>query len=220
MTFKNLQDEIIALRFDESRRAQVKNWITTAYAKIWDADDWFFKHVQKATLSATIGDATPTMPSDFAKAEALFDATGEQLAYLDPIVWRDSYENQTGTGLPDAYTVIDREIYLGPLPNSNSTLTLSYVRRLVKIAATTGLVAVGNLSVDGDQPIWDAEYDYVLVYEAAIIGGQLLGDTDWQSLVQGRDEIRAAMREDLVGQTQNEIPSVVGAWPGVRSWWE
>jgi len=36
MTYKQLQDEVIALRFDESRRASVKSWLNLRYAALWD----------------------------------------------------------------------------------------------------------------------------------------------------------------------------------------
>jgi hypothetical protein len=57
---------------------------------------------------------------------------------------------------------------------------------------------------DSDSPIWDAEYDYVLVYDAALRGGSLLGDLDVSSVQAQRDEILAVMAQDLVGGEDDE----------------
>jgi hypothetical protein len=218
VTFKQLQDEILALRFtgDESRRASAKSWINLSYTTIWDHDDWTFKHVHGSSLSVTTGDTTPTMPSDFGNAEALYDANQDQMVYLDPIDWRDAFENTAATGPVDAYTVIDGQIYVGPVPSAGQTLTLDYTRRVAHIDGATGLVAAGLMVNDSDQPVWNAEFDYLLVLDASTYGGSLLGDLDVQSVQQKRDELLAAMRNAMVGSVINERPQVPGSWPGDR----
>src|SRR2546423_10183619 len=133
MLFRQLQDEVIALRFtgDESRRASVKSWINLSYAAIWAMHDWHFKHVKGVNMSVTAGDNTPTVPSDFAKAEGLYDANGNRITFLDEATFNDSYlDPRVGSGLVAEYSVIDRELWLGPTPSSSSTFTLSYERRL------------------------------------------------------------------------------------------
>jgi hypothetical protein len=203
--FRQLQDEVISLRFDESRRASVKNWINLSYAAIWAMHDWHFKHVKGVNLSVTAGDNTPTMPSDFAKAEGLYDANGNRIGFLDEATFNDSYLDPTiSRGTVGEYSVIDRELWLGPTPASTATFTLSYERRLAHIDGSSGLIAAGVMVNDSDSPIWDAEYDYVLVYDAALRGGSLLGDLDVSSLQAQRDEILAVMAQDLVGGEDDE----------------
>lgn len=207
MTFKALQDEVIALRFDDSRRASVKSWLNTRYAALWALEDWHFKHVKGAALAITAGDATPTMPSDFAKSEGLYDHNGDRLTYIDPDVYRDAYlnPNVSAADPPCDYAVIDRELWLGPAPSANRTFTLAYERRLSHIDGPSGLAAAGVMVNDSDQAIWEAEYDYLLVLEAAMFGQQLLNDPTWTMLQPQRDELLEAMRRDLITQQHGEL---------------
>lgn len=53
MTYKQLQDEVIALRFNEGKRASVKSWINLRYSYLWDYANWSFKRITAANLAAT-----------------------------------------------------------------------------------------------------------------------------------------------------------------------
>jgi hypothetical protein len=205
VTYKQLQDECIALRFNEGNRASVKFWLNLRYAAVWNMADWHFKHVKGASLAVTAGDNTPTMPTDFAKSEGLFDQYGSPLDYLEPDCWREAYLYvPLSVGPAEAYTVIDREIWLGPTPSGTATYTLSYQRRLSHVDGPSGLIAAGVMVNDNDQPLWEAEYDYLLVLEACILGCQLL-EFSYGELVPQRDEILAGMKEDLqTGTTVTE----------------
>ena len=210
MTYKGLQDECL-IRFDDSRRASIKSWLNLRYSALWALEDWHFKHVKGAALTVSASNNRPTMPSDFGKSEGLYDQTGTRLLYLEPADWRDNYlPTPIATGYPEAYTVIDRELWLGPTPSSTVSFTLSYLRRLSHVDGPSGLAAAGVMVNDSDQPIWEAEYDYLLVLDACILGCQLL-EFPWSDLTPQRDELLAAMREDLIGGQVGE-PAQWGAW--------
>jgi len=206
MTFKQLQDEVILRRFNENYRASIKSWLNTRYSAIWALDDWHFKHVKGAALAVTAGDASPTMPSDFGKSEGLYDQRGDRLRFLAPNNWRDRYLDPTVSAIdpPYDYTVVAREIWLGPAPSVSRTFTLAYERRLSHVDSGTGLAAAGVMVNDGDQPIWEAEYDYLLVIDACILGQQMTQDPTWRELVPQRDELLASLREDLIGGQDGE----------------
>lgn len=206
MTFKQLQDEAILLRFNEGNRASVKSWLNLRYAAIWAKADWHFKHVRNQNVSVTASDPTPTIPNDFAKSEGIYDGNGDALTYLTPREFDgEAYQVPATTApTPGYFTIVDRELWLFPTPPGTATYKLSYLRRLAHIDSGTGLAAAGVMVNDSDSPIWDAEYDYLLVLEAVILGCQVL-EFPYADLVAQRDEILAAMIADLVGGQQGEL---------------
>lgn len=196
MTFKQLQDEVIALRFQEGRRASIKSWINARYAYLWALEDWTFKRVPPTNITVVNGSRTPAMPTDFGHAERLFDDQGAELAAMDVNDWDEAFKWDTSTGRPSSYTLVSRQLYLGPTPNANYTFTMSYTRRLTHVDSITGITG-GVMVEDADQALWPAEYDYLLVLEAAMMGMQLEKDEGWQDLRVPRDELLEAMRGDL-----------------------
>ena len=205
MTFKQLQDEVIALRFDESKRASIKSWLNLGYQRIWNLRDWTFKHASSAVF-VTSGDNSPPMPADFQKAIALYDSNGVELPYLSQQEWEQDFVYPT-SGKARAYTIIDRQIYLGPKLVNADTLSLSYKRRLAHVDPVNGVIG-GVMVNDGDQPIWPAEHDYALIFEAAVQGEALTDGLGSGDLMQLRDQALLAMQKDLAGPQT----------PGVRFW--
>ena len=219
MNFRDIQDEIIALRFDESQRDRVKRWVQSRYAALWASDDWNFKRVLNANLTITGGSNTPTMLSDVASVESLYDQFGAPVPYVDPQDWRDVFNDpsETPTTQPYAYTIVAGQVYLGPTPSGSTTFKISYSRRVSHLSGTT--VTVGNLSADSDLPIWSvspfSEYDYILVIDGMMLGQQLLNDPTAYTLSGQRDDLFQAMKDDLVGETKGEV---MGQWGGTLAW--
>lgn len=214
MNYVDIQNEIISLRFDESRRDQVKNWIKIRYAALWAQADWNFRDVMDASLPIVAGSNTPVMPSDLSSVEAIVDNYGQALGYLEPMAWRDTFlSSSTVTGTPIAYTMIAGQAYLGPTPQSSATFLISYDRRVSRLVG--GVVTSGNFSGDSDKPIWSTtgfeEYDYLLVLDAMMLGQQVLNDPTAYTLQGQRDELFQAMKGDLVGNTEGEFR---GQWGG------
>ena len=202
MTYKNLQDECILLRFDESRRASVKSWLNTRYAAIWSMEDWYFKHVTGVPFTVTAGDDGPTMFSDFAAVEGLFDNNGDPLRWLPQRIFEEVYLGDTSSSTPREYTIVDRQIILGPTPSATTTFYISYRRRLSHVDGPSGLNAAGIMVNDSDQPIWGAEYDYLLVLEAAILGCELL-EFPAAELSSQRDGMLQALLGDALHSQQS-----------------
>ena len=220
MTFLDIQNEIINLRFDESRRSQIKSWIQARYAALWASDDWNFKRVLNANLTVTGGSNTPTMPSDISSIESVYDQFGAPVPYIDPQDWRDVFNDpsETPTTQPYAYTSVAGQIYLGPTPAGSTTFKISYERRVSHLDSSNNVTA-GNLTNDTDKPIWSTgiygEYDYLLVIDAMMLGQQLLNDPTAYTLQGQRDDMFQAMRNDFVGETKGEV---MGQWGGTLAW--
>lgn len=207
MTFKELQDEVIALRFESSQRASIKSWINLRYSYIWNLADWGFKTVSQIDLPVTAASRTPTMPPDLAKVLDVYDTTGCQLNFLP----RQNFESMyppTGiyasTSTQGDYTVIDRQIYLDFAPGSNQTFKIDYKRRLSHVDTVAGITG-GIMIEDADQPLWPAEHDYALVVDTVILGQQILNDPTWTQLVPQRDELLQSMKNDLTWNKEETV---------------
>lgn len=175
MTRLQIKDELVNLRWNTSsvKVAQIYNWIAQAEIAVWNAADWVFKRVPATNLTVTSGAATE--PSDFDKAIRLWNSDGQPLSYLQPNEFEDLYSvgatSPTGTG--EAYTVINRQIIVGP--SNSGTYKLSYQRRYSHLADGGPSVATGPMNSDNDTPLWDSEHHYILVPWAMRIG-ELLED--------------------------------------------
>jgi hypothetical protein len=181
MTFKNMQDEIIDLRFNETNRTRVKRWLNATEAKVWSAFEWPFKFVEAASLPIGSGDYTPDMtmlPGFFRVARGGFqDDLGNVLRYMAP---DDFDENYRGTmnvesGRPRDFTVRNAQIYLGPTPDADYTYTISYERDLVHFNTNGDLIG-GEMTADSDYPVWGSSFHYLLVPGAMELGLVMVND--------------------------------------------
>jgi hypothetical protein len=80
-----------------------------------------------ATTTATAGDSTIELPSDFLQMRDIHLNTNPvtSLEYLSPsALFRNS--RTTESGLPHQYTVLAEEFQLAPVPDSNYTIELLY----------------------------------------------------------------------------------------------
>ena len=206
MTFQQIMLECIDLRFGTTdvRPTQVKRAINAAYAHVWNAADWSFKRVAAANLTVTSGDETPTVPTDFGKSRAVFDQFGSQLEYLPATEFEADYMVGTITsGSPEAYTIIDRQVYLGPRPGTAATFKLSYDRRICHLA-TGSVVTPSPMTVDTDVPLWGPEHHYILVPATFIVGADGRGLPATPSDQAEYDRQLAAMKNDLIGTMVGE----------------
>lgn len=198
MNFLELQNEVILNRFTQQRRPSVKSWINFGYAQIWDYFDWPFKRVSGANLAIVSGDATPTMPADFGRATRLYDERGEEIPYIRPNEWEfEQFPVPPSSGRVSRFTIVNGAIELAPTPSLTTTYRLSYKRRLSHVDAGLGVVG-GIMAQDTDQPIWDAEWDYLLVLETQMLGMQLLSDPTALALQPARDSALARMKSALL----------------------
>lgn len=218
MTFQQLYLELIDLHFgtQEVRPKQVKGWINTAEVAVWNAAPWEFKRVSAASLTVTAGAASE--PADFGKAIRVYDTFGDELEYLPPDEFEENYVAPVPgpSGNAEAYTVIDRQILVGP-PQSG-TFKLAYQRRYSH-KADGGAVTAGVMNSDLDTPLWDPEHHYILVPWAMLLGARLENDEAALALSDERDRLLKAMREEHVGGTADQIAVWGGGGYAAREVW-
>ncbi|MCR4339996.1 MAG: hypothetical protein NUW01_08930 [Gemmatimonadaceae bacterium] len=203
MTFEELQDAVLFNRFKESMRTpHVKRWLTSEYSYVWHAADWQFKRVTAfetgAELTVTAGDNTPTMPAAFAETISLLNHNGDPLLQLDPRVFEANYRNPSaGRGEPEAFTVVNRQVYLAPTPLTARTFYLAH-RRLLCHKADGSTVTSGKMNSNADTTMWGEDHDEVLVAGARARGKKREQDPTWQADEAERDQLLTLMIGDLV----------------------
>ncbi len=159
MTYREIQDAVIDSAFDEADRASVKTWIQARHAWLWDSEEWVFKRATDTVTFTNNSQTVASVPSDFSTALALYDHNGTALKpYLDMTEFLDRYNaNLSNSGSPEAYTVIDSTIYVGPTGDGTNGILL-YER--LKPA----------LSADADGTELPEGYDLALVFGAKASG--------------------------------------------------
>lgn len=179
MTYLEIVNEILNLRFNENRRSMAQRWVGIKEMEVWSAYDWPFKVVRGATLTIASGNISPTMPTGFFKVlkNGLQDDLGSKLTYLEPDLFDSYYVGTSNTyqGRPQEYTIVNGVLYLGPTPDTGYTFTVSYQRTYVHLNGA-GAVTAGPMSADTDTPIWDSQFHFLLVPAAMGLGLKLEND--------------------------------------------
>lgn len=194
MTFREITDECIALRFEEPQRGQIKNWINNRYAALWGMFDWTFRRAE-ATCSLTAGTATLNgLPGDFGVSFGVWLGDGTRLEYLEPDDYNDLFYGVTDTGAPYKYTVFNQVITVGPIPaTADGAVTIRYERRLTPLID------------DSDLPMIPTEHHYVLVPGALSMGLALYNDFTYQFIESMWQEGIQTLQRDYLIEALPEI---------------
>lgn len=123
-TFKDLQDEVLALGFDESYRARIKTWLNEALhriARTAHLDD------DVATLTTTPATRYLSLPVPLVRIVSLVDDQQQFLQPLDLLDFQALMASaQAASGRPSRYAIQQGRAQFFPLPNSAYALTLTY----------------------------------------------------------------------------------------------
>ncbi len=197
MDFVQLQDAVMSDRFDESQRGDVKNWINSAYWQIWVAEEWEFRYATKS-VTVTSGSQTVTaLPTDLGPTRSLSRSDGQKLVSLPLVEFERLYFNNDNpeTGAPEAYTVLDGSMLVGPTSNVTATdYLLVYEREYTA------------LSLDGDTPLTPQGADFALVFGAAQIGLKIQNDFTWQFFAQDFQAQLDALRRGYLADRRDSYP--------------
>lgn len=218
LTYLELQDAVLGRRFPAaSQRANSKRWLSVAYTDVWTAptgDDrmWAFELVFMSDFAITSGDATPTMPDDYGDTIELRDADGAELTRLSARDFAEQFAALSTSTSPWAFTVVNRQIHIGPTPGGDATFKHSYRRRLSHRESNYSTVTAGFLNEDDDYPLWD-DHQGILIPRATAIGLQELNDPTWQQAQEEFERQLARMRADLdYVLPQTEWPTYTAGW--------
>lgn len=216
MTFQQLYTELTDMRFNTQavKLAEVKRWVNAAEIAVWNSADWVFKRVPRTTLAVVTGANNPVMPTDFNRAIRVYDQNGVRLDYREPDLFEEIYPTGGATAQPTSYTVVNRQVLLGPTPNATVSFKLSYERRYTRLVA--GTPTLGIMAADTDTPLWDSEHHYVLVPWAMILGQKLENDPTGDALRAERDMLLDAMKGNLIGGVKGEVYPAPHASPQLQ----
>jgi hypothetical protein len=117
----------------------------------------------------------------------LLDDNGiHELPQLEEAVFNRNYLSGRiagQTGKPEAFTVVNRRVILGPVPNAVYTYYGSYKRLLGydtgNPAGTFKVGQMGETDPTKDKPWWPPEHWEVLVVGARALGLKLVNDSAW-----------------------------------------
>lgn len=199
LTYADQRAAIYERRFPTS--SPVSQWLAAAYLDVWNSHPWTFKDVSReqwyTTDTGLVGGAPaqqPLMPAAFSRVTGLYDDQGYELLQLTQHEFEHAYAPITSTGKPEAFSVVNRRIILGPAPDSAYPFQVSYRRRLAtRTAALT--VQTGFYQADTDLPLWD-DHHYLLVLRAKLIGLRDRSDPTAADLQAEYAGLLEAMRED------------------------
>lgn len=92
------------------------------------------------TLSTVAATETVTIPADFINARTFtITSTSPHVAldYKSPDQYQKVYAAYSGTGLPQAYTIIGSNFYLAPTPDAAYTIRLVYQAKVPSLSSGT-----------------------------------------------------------------------------------
>jgi hypothetical protein len=142
MNFGEILDAVLQDGLDPDRRASAEEWVRFRHAWIWGAANWTFKQAT-GSITFTANQQVAVAPSDLHAVFAIYDATGSPLrAIRDLRQFYDSYNTLSGaSGQPEAYTVVDGTVVIGPEGDGTTGLIVYQKTRpaLVNDTDATGL---------------------------------------------------------------------------------
>lgn len=204
LTFKQLQDAVLADGFAEAKRADCKNWINFRHAWLWGLNEWTFRFAT-ATVTFTANSQTVgNLPTDFHAAICLYDSNGYPIAPVRDFrkFFGDYNQNiNNGSGRPSAYTVIASQIMVGPAGDGSSGL-LVYEK------------AKPTLVNDGDTTGLPDGYDLALVHGGKAEGFKLANVPLWQGFDQDFVAATTALERDYMTGIRGQVGQMSAYRPG------
>lgn len=209
-TFLELQTDVMGDRFVESQRGDVMRWINSIYWQVWNLEEWTFRYAT-ANVTVTAGSKTVTnLPSDLGPVRLLQRGDGVALTYMEPADFNRLYNDPRNsyTGLPEAYTVINGVISVGPASSETaSDYLLEYEKEYTKLVN------------DGDVPLLpDGCLSDILVAGPVALGQKEQNDFTWQFLFQTFQDGLDGLRRGYLVNARDAYQSMP-ADPLGASWW-
>lgn len=209
MTYVQIQNAVKADGFAESKRSDIKNWIQARHAWLWDLEEWAFKFAPPTTVTFTANTNIVSLGAitDFHAAVALYDAQGSPVrAIRDHREFFTLYNTNItqGAGAPEAYTVVNHVLYVGP-KGDGSTGLLVYEKSKPSLSADTDTTGLP----DG--------YDLALVHGAKAEGFKLSNVPMAQAFDDDFNAYLNAMRRTYLNEVREQGQQFGAYRPGAWS---
>jgi hypothetical protein len=125
--FGDIVTAVLKDAFDDAdKRSDAQQWVRARHAWVWDAKSWTFKR-KSAAITFTANSQVATGPTDIHSVDRVYDQQGNRLrGYRDPFQFFDVYNDlaSSASSSPEAYTVYDGQILIGPNGDGSTGLVL------------------------------------------------------------------------------------------------
>ena len=201
MTFKEIQDNVLLDRFNETQRAAVKQKINSRYGRMWALEPWSFKRVLVEHSLLSGEDEITLAELGLQRVEVIYTDVPSDFTRL----YGDRPENalswaSENNGIQGAFTMIGDTIRLDRPGSTASNLLIIGEQKWVPM--------VGDL----DEPLIPAEYHGAIVDGAA--ADMLLREADptWQGSQQSYTDQVGEMRYAYMSN-HRLVQSAYPSWP-------
>lgn len=193
MNFLDLQQMVMADRFNQNELGDIKNWINYVGGLIWDADNWTFR-IATATVQTDSTGTVTNLPSNFGAAKSLRLSDGTRLTPIhDPDDFDDRYFGTTtvASNTAEAYTVSGSTMKVGP-PVALTGMQLRHQMDWPFLVA------------DSDIPALPVETHVGLGIGAAKWGQALKSDPSWLGLDSAIPEVMGTLRANYLSSIDDK----------------
>ena len=187
-------------RFDEVKRAEVKEWINARYGRLWSKHPWAFKlQISSVTLAAG---SNSTSKGDIQHVLRVWDSSSDRggnyhkLEAISPDLFYD-WSNSLVGAYPSDITVVGGNIVSDRPASLARTLTVLGEKKFVPLVNDT------------DVPLIPSEFHMALVHGARSEGLKAENDPSWE----GPEETYNQYYEDMKQAYLTEILGSVSAYP-------
>lgn len=167
-------------RFDESQRGDVQTWINATYWRAWTLEEWTFRYATDAVTVTAGSTAVSGLAADVAIVRSFQRGDGESIDSMEPTDFQRLYNDPrvTVTGLPEAYTIINGSVFVGPASSETATdYLIVYEKEYTALSADIDIPALPT-----------GCHEDVLVFGAIARGLKTENDFTWQFFQQTADD--------------------------------
>lgn len=197
-----------SVRFSDAAFALVtdatwKDHVNTAYRRVQSAEAlWPWRELTSTTLTVVAATRSIALPIDAWRVLSVYNSTDTiKLWPFEGTVEQLRQWDQTETGTPIQYRILNDLLQVYPIPTGSTVLTVEYLGR------------AADLSGDSDLPVFPSQYHDILVEGALADAYADDGNTSQYTLHDGRfKELLAEMRQDLLSDRQERSSEIVDNW--------
>lgn len=209
-TFLELQTDVMGDRFVESQRGDVMRWINSTYWRVWTMEEWTFRYATQNVTVTTGSKTVSSLPANLGPIRAFQRGDGTPLTFMEPADFDRAYNDPrvTYTTLPEAYTVINGVVSVGPASSETaSDYLLEHEKEYTKLVN------------DEDVPLLpEGCLSDILVAGPTALGQKEQNDFTWQFLFQTFQDGLDALRRGYLTSARDAFQSMP-ADPLGSAWW-
>ncbi len=159
--------QLCLLSTDDLSDTNLGIFVNDGLNKLAGMFDWPWLEAATTSTDITGGTANVDLPADFGRARAiLVEGDPDKLAEISPDQAWERWGDDLPSGTPRVFWVVDSDIYVSPVPASNTGLKVHYWKTPTALSTGTDVPAFdarfhGALVDWALHRVWQREEDYV-----------------------------------------------------------